>query len=233
MKLPILPERVTYDQLIAKVNNYERIVPSNLQELDNFRVKELPGILHQRQSSGGAFLEKEEATKLLNWKLYVLFLLLASNSDEVIRAITKDAFSAYTANPSDPIKPLESIAKLKGVGPATASLLLSCFDHENIPFFSDEMFRWIHFEDAGVKGWDRKIGYTMKEYKSLLGKVSDLRTKLKDGETIVTALEIEQAATVIFSERMKQPLEESLGNEEEEASKPSSSKKKRTVKHPK
>lgn len=68
--------------------------------------------------------------------------------------------------------------KLKGIGPATASLILAVYDPENIPFFSDELFRWLHYEDAKTKGWDRVIKYTMKEYKDLIEKVAEVRERL-------------------------------------------------------
>ena len=112
----------------------------------------------------------------------------------------------------NPSKAISTLSKLKGIGPATASLLLSCYDPDTIPFFSDELFRWLHWqtdvsenskkrkskdiEDNGNS--NRKIGYTAKEYASIFDKTTNLRKRLSEesGET-VTAVDIEKAAYTI------------------------------------
>ena len=86
----------------------------------------------------------------------------------------------------------------------------------NVPFFADELFRYVHFEaqneavdeqvakgDAVVQGkkgqgWDRKIAYSMKEYRSLLDKVRGMKKRLsgEEGEE-VSAEEIEMVAYVL------------------------------------
>lgn len=87
------------------------------------------------------------------------------------------------------------MSKLKGVGPATASLFLSCYDPVQVPFFSDELFRYLHWSDTKMEGWDRKIGYTMKEYQALYDKTQALRERLENesGET-VHAIDLEKMA---------------------------------------
>ena len=116
----------------------------------------------------------------------------------------------YTSEPSDPSKTIKILANLKGIGPATASLLLSCFDQENVPFFSDELFRYLNFEDARNKGWDRKIGYTMKEYKELFAQVQKLQERLKhDSGQNMSVLDIERAAYVLSKESARSLTKES------------------------
>ncbi|KAI9729360.1 MAG: hypothetical protein M1834_006883 [Cirrosporium novae-zelandiae] len=95
-------------------------------------------------------------------------------------------------------KALSALVKLKGIGPATASLILSCYDRENIPFFSDELFRWLHWQDAKNQKWDRKIKYTMKEYKDLCELLEQLRTRL--GKQEVKAIDAEMVAYVLAKE---------------------------------
>lgn len=76
------------------------------------------------------------------------------------------------------------LTTLKGIGPATASLLLSTYAPDEIPFFSDELFRWVNWADPKVKGtegWERKIGYTAKEYSGLNEKVGNVRRQLEVG----------------------------------------------------
>lgn len=96
------------------------------------------------------------------------------------------------------------MSTLKGIGPATASLLLSCYDPVKVPFFADEVYRYFHWEEAKNKGWDRKIKYTMKEYKDLFDKVQVLQERLENesGEQ-VTAIEIEKMAYVLSKQAQK------------------------------
>jgi len=81
---------------------------------------------------------------------------------------------------------------LKGIGPATAALLLSTSDLEKMPFFSDELFRWALWENKSGAGWDRKIKYSIKEYSELKEKVDGLRERVGKG-----AVEAEKVAYVL------------------------------------
>ena len=132
--------------------------------------------------------------------------LVASNTVKDIRAATETSFSTYESNTSDPLKAFAPLTKLKGIGPATASLLLSCYDPSNLPFFSDELYRYTHWEEAKNKGWDRKIGYTMKEYKELFKRVHEMKTRLEsESKTSVNAVDIEKAAYVLGKEAQRYP----------------------------
>ena len=124
--------------------------------------------------------------------------LVGSNSVKDVRETTSNAFEVYEADKEAYDKAITILSKLKGIGPATSSLLLSCYDPVKIPFFSDELYRYLHWEEAKSKGWDRKINYTMKEYKSLFGKVTELRERLEEdsGKQIPT-IDIEKAAYVL------------------------------------
>jgi len=87
---------------------------------------------------------------------------------------------------------LKKLEELKGVGPATASLLLSILDGDNAPFFSDELFRWVCW-DGAQGGWKRKIKYDKKEYGMLWDGVKTLRDRLGEG---VSAVDLEKCAFV-------------------------------------
>lgn len=104
----------------------------------------------------------------------------------------------YEAHNEDYDKSITALSKLKGIGPATASLLLSTYDPVRIPFFSDEIYRYLLWEEAKLKGWDRKINYTIKEYRTLFESVTALRKRLEEasGEE-VSAMHIEKAAYVL------------------------------------
>jgi hypothetical protein len=85
---------------------------------------------------------------------------------------------------------------LKGVGPATASLLLSIAKSDSIPFFSDELFRWCVWDEPGSPGgWQRKIKYNVKEYGMVVSKVDELMERLG-----VRATEVERVAWVLGKE---------------------------------
>ncbi|KAL9113978.1 MAG: hypothetical protein Q9187_007551, partial [Circinaria calcarea] len=100
-------------------------------------------------------------------------------------------FAIYEADKSSYATALKELAKLKGIGPATASLLLSVYDEENVPFFSDELFRWVCWDEQA--GWKRKIKYDMKEYGMLWEGVERLREKLGSK---VKAVDLEKVAYV-------------------------------------
>jgi len=82
--------------------------------------------------------------------------------------------------------------KLKGIGPATAALLLSTSNPKELPFFSDELFRWAFWADGSGSRWDRKIKYSLKEYRDLVARVDKLRARIGRG-----ALEAEKVAYVL------------------------------------
>ena len=155
--------------------------------------------------------------------------LIASNSVDDVRTNTRNAFAIYKSNNQDYAKAVTAMSKLKGVGPATASLFLSCYDPINIPFFSDELYRYLHWEDARSKGWDRKIGYTMKEYKELYSRLHSLRERLeKESGQIIKALDLEMMAYAL-NKRAQQAS--TLGKREQdgniEALQPPSPKRRR------
>ena len=155
--------------------------------------------------------------------------LVAENSVTNIRKTTKDAFSIYDGDNSDAGKAVTAISKLKGVGPATASLFLSCYDPIKVPFFSDELFRYLHWSDIKARGWDRKISYTMKEYQSLLDKTKALRERLeKESGQIVKAIDLEKMAYEI-AKSAQTAVKRGNGDEEEgnKALRPPSPKRRR------
>jgi hypothetical protein len=104
-----------------------------------------------------------------------------------VEQTTSEGFSAELWPES-----LSILVKLKGIGPATAALLLSTNNPEELPFFSDELFRWAFWDHAPGSRWDRKIKYSLKEYRDLVARVNDLRDRIGKG-----ALEAEKVAYVL------------------------------------
>jgi hypothetical protein len=92
------------------------------------------------------------------------------------------------------------LATLTGVGPTTATLLLSVRDPTRVPFFQDELFHWLcgsgrRRSDGGPeKVEERKLKYSIKEYKELFEAVAALRQRL-DGR--VSAEQVEKVGFVV------------------------------------
>lgn len=145
--------------------------------------------------------------------------LVRDNPKQNVEAITASAFKDY-ADGKDALKAVKTLSQLRGIGPATASLLLSVLDPDDVPFFSDEVFRWTHWDEpASAKGggWDRVIRYTVKEYKEVVERVGEVRERLG-----VKAVDVEKVAYVLGQEGAyvsgegEEEEEESENSEEEE-----------------
>ena len=170
---------------------------------------------HANPSGSQLETHRKHGTYRLN-----LAKLVASNSVKEIRETTKHAFEVYETDKEDCGRLITVLSKLKGIGPATSSLLLSCYDPAKVPFFSDELYRYLHWEDAKLKGWDRKINYTAKEYKSLCEKVTELRERLeKDSGKEVSAIDIEKAAYVLGKDALPNSRKFPLETEDAEGNK--------------
>jgi hypothetical protein len=115
--------------------------------------------------------------------------LVQQNSEEFVKETTIAGFSAEAESWNDS---MNILTKLKGIGPATAALLLSTSNPEELPFFSDEIFRWAFWQDKTGDRWDHKIKYSLKEYRELKGKIDELTDRIGRG-----AIEIEKVAYVL------------------------------------
>jgi hypothetical protein len=125
--------------------------------------------------------------------------LVSSNSPDVIQSTTAQAWDDLTA--AEPTiasvsSALNTLVTLRGIGPASASLLLSVLAPEDVPFFSDELFRWITASKTGNGVWEKPIKYDKKEYQTLVQGV--WRTKKRLG---VSAGDVEKVAYVLGKEK--------------------------------
>ncbi|CAO1602416.1 hypothetical protein XANCAGTX0491_006028 [Xanthoria calcicola] len=240
MRNKLAPDNISYDDFKTYRTCYDlekKKLPEKLEGLQELRYTDVPEVVAQRKDDGEAFLEKTEVQSLVEWKLKFgtyrpsLAKLVASNPVDDVRKTTASAFSLMSEDPN-PSKAISTISKLKGIGPATASLLLSCYDPNKIPFFSDELFRWLHWqtdvngnskkrkskamEDDGNA--NRKINYTAKEYASIFEKATTLRERLskESGETI-KAVDIEKAAYKIIKSAQEEKSTHALDDESDDA----------------
>lgn len=118
--------------------------------------------------------------------------LITSNDPVLAKETIQDAITTYHSALDAP-SALAILTKLKGVGPATASLLLSVHDPTRVIFFSDEAFLWLC-----CGGKKSPIKYNAKEYEALRSEANDLVERLG-----VSATDVEKVAYVL----MKRPDE--------------------------
>ncbi|KAI9664582.1 MAG: hypothetical protein M1821_006028 [Bathelium mastoideum] len=203
-----LPDTITTELVHELVSEYPEHVPDSLQRLEEVRMVSVPESLSKRTKNGKAYLSVNELAELMEWKLKhgtfrpKLLQLVKSNDEKHIVDTTSKSFerlaSEATGLAGDIDGSLSYLVRLKGVGPATASLILSCYDQNNVPFFSDELYRWLHWERGTGKGWDRKLKYTIREYQSMYEKAQSCLQRLeRESEKRVTSLSLEKAAYVL------------------------------------
>lgn len=173
-----------YPLILAQLPaNNKKYGSRTFQELDEWRCLELPTTLEQRfEEHESTWLTKDELALLMDWKLAkgkfrpTLPKLIQSNAPETVKSVTKDGLQLmldyflksqkitqkeYTETVKKSIKKL---SELRGVGPATASLMLSLLVNihsRSPPFFSDESF--LYYVDPLDK-----IKYNVKEYTDML-----------------------------------------------------------------
>ncbi|KAM3461098.1 hypothetical protein MY5147_004938 [Beauveria neobassiana] len=201
-----------YPSLVEKISQTKGSKPGQktLQQLDQYRYGTAIA-----NFAAGALPPKEmtlEDVKLLvEWKLRhgkfrpMLMGLASSNNATAARrtiaAIIKNyrsssadaSSSSSSSSSSSPsaaavAAALTSLSKLRGIGPATASLLLSVHDPRRVIFFSDEAFYWL----CGG-GKVTKLKYSNREYEMLRQNMESLVQRLR-----VSATDVEKVAYVLF-----------------------------------
>lgn len=153
----------------------------SLLDLHSWKQSDLPQLLKKRHDEDHAYLTKDELVLLMQWKLSVgkfrptLPKLIDSNDSAKVEEATMDGFKYLLEfiDKNSPLLPefqvvlretLKKICVLRGVGPATASLILSLLIEITIyapPFFSDECFMYM-VRDSLRPG--SPIKYNVKEY---------------------------------------------------------------------
>ncbi|KFY14098.1 hypothetical protein V492_02853, partial [Pseudogymnoascus sp. VKM F-4246] len=198
----LLPETITAAQFDSTLLCYPALLKAlsasktvkadgeSLEELDWFRFMSAPNRYMKREGDAKDVpLEKDDVVRLVNWKLKHgkfrpnLLKLASSNSPQGVAATSLAAFAM-----KDTISGIRTMSLLSGVGPATASLLLSVHDPDNVIFFSDEAYRWLV-----CGGKEQPIKYSLKEYEQLETRAKELMQRLGVG-----AREVERTAFVIM-----------------------------------
>ncbi len=115
--------------------------------------------------------------------------LVSSNDPSAAQSTIRKAVTAYRAK-GDVSAALAALTELRGIGPATASLLLAVHDPTHVVFFGDEIFYWLC-----CGGRKDPIKYTSKEYEILNTRAGLLAARLG-----VQAVDIERVAFVLIRE---------------------------------
>lgn len=113
--------------------------------------------------------------------------LVSSNDPDLVQSTVQDAIKQYR-DKSDVSGALAILTKLKGIGPATASLLLAVHDPDHVIFFADEAFYWLCGDGKKVP-----LKYNVKEYNSLCEASRKLSQRLG-----AKAIDIERVAFVLM-----------------------------------
>jgi hypothetical protein len=122
------------------LERYDHVVDAQgvarLPELDRWSRHELPGVIAARAAP---HVTLPELVRLTEWKMARgvwrapnLVLVRSNPAPQVVNTST----AALAAAPH-PTAPIATLAKLKGVGPATASAVASAFLPELYPFFDE------------------------------------------------------------------------------------------------
>ncbi|KAM7206769.1 Protein of unknown function (DUF1479) domain containing protein [Rhypophila sp. PSN 637] len=164
-----------------------------LAELDEYRYVDALDLFRPGTAKP---MEIDHVKTLVEWKLRhgkfrpTLMNLVSSNDPKTVKETIQKAVKAYQ-DKSDVSTALGILTQLKGIGPATASLLLAVHDEENVIFFADEAFYWLCC--GGSKG---PIKYNLKEYMTLHDRAQAVSERLG-----VKAVDVERVAFVLMRQQ--------------------------------
>ena len=155
------------------LDSYENVIArqgvTNLAERDAWYRNELPQAIAHRTKP---HVTLSELVKLTEWKMSRgewrarNLVLVRSNDAAAVVATTTTALSMIP----HPTKPISEIAKLDGVGPATASAIAAATAPDTYPFF-DELVA-VQVPGLGTVAWT--LGYYAKYAAALREKAEQL-----------------------------------------------------------
>ncbi|KAK1975974.1 hypothetical protein LZ30DRAFT_330168 [Colletotrichum cereale] len=199
------PDNISCEEFQQLLANYSPLIESisaskgaradqkTLQELDQFRFVEAPALFSQDGPKRA--MNHNDVKSLVDWKLRhgkfrpTLTKLVSSNDSSAVQETVKEAINKYR-DMADLSAALNILTKMKGIGPATASLILAVHYPQKVLFFSDEAYYWLC-----NKGQKASLKYNMKEYESLNSQARKLLKRLGVG-----AMEVEKVAYVLLKQ---------------------------------
>ncbi|KAL1903599.1 hypothetical protein Sste5346_000228 [Sporothrix stenoceras] len=190
-----------YPEIIAAVSEAKGGKPgqSSLLELDEFRYVTAPatfgGMGGRRRD-----MNRKDVLKLVEWKLRhgkfrpTLMKLVESNPSQLVQDSIQTAMGKYAGHKFSAKRSVKMLCDLKGIGPATASLLVAAHYPKQTIFFSDEAYAWL----AGGPSYNPPSKYNHKEYEDLMDASWQLIQRLPEE---YGAQDIEQVAFVIMYDK--------------------------------
>lgn len=159
---------LNYDRTIEFISvNKQKI---ELIELNKWLWKDLKNSVYERyrqNPSNGYYLTKIELSNIMKWKLMrgkfrPLQKLVDSNSEDSVKLCTNKALNILCNDNTKWKESLKELMILRGIGVATASIILSIFSPEYCAFMSDELINLFY---------NGKNPYTVTVYKDIQSKL--------------------------------------------------------------
>ncbi|KAM3456953.1 hypothetical protein MY3296_001323 [Beauveria thailandica] len=205
-----------YPSLVEKISQTKgsKLGQKTLQQLDEYRYGTAIANF-AADASSPKDMTLDDVKLLVEWKLRhgkfrpMLMGLASSNNAALTRRTIATVIKTYRSSSSSSsanasssssssssslpsaaavAAALTGLSKLRGIGPATASLLLSVHDPARVIFFSDEAFYWLCGD-----GKVTKLKYSNIEYEMLRRNMESLVQRLR-----VSATEVEKVAYVLL-----------------------------------
>ena len=180
---------------------YDILRDHKVLKLEQWYQLTLPAIIKDQQH-----LTKEDGIKLIEWKgkrgkfRPALVKYARDQDDEALREASKDALDILSAEKSAAcidarqiMKALRKLTQLRGIGPATASAILSAMD-ARVPFMSDEaLIVCLGKREYTEKAYERLVQCIQAKYNEITN-ASDAPNDLtiKDMEAALFASSVQQ-----------------------------------------
>jgi hypothetical protein len=162
----------------ASLERYAAVINAQgvrrLPELDHWYRLNLPAVLAGRAEP---YVTRDELVRVTEWKMargvwrQRNLLLVRSNEPDLIERTSCEALARLP----DPSAPIATLAKLAGVGPATASAVAAAVAPATYPFFDDLV--------AGQVPGLGPVDFTLKYYARYAAALRDRAAELGDGWT--------------------------------------------------
>ncbi|EFX06027.1 hypothetical protein CMQ_4096 [Grosmannia clavigera kw1407] len=174
-----------------------------LAELDAFRYQVAPARFGLDE--GAQLMTLDDVKQLVAWKLRHgkfrpnLMKLVSSNDEAAVRDAVREALDVYRPPKGGDDRTTSSslafraLCRLRGIGPATASLLLAVHDPQHVVFFADAAYAWL----CGGPALAPPSKYNDREYEDLSSRAAALQKRLaRNG----SAADVEKVAYVLLTE---------------------------------
>ena len=185
-----------YEDALTTRSQRSKAKDNKLLSLDSWRLNTLSSIVSERTP---AHMTLKELEQLMDCKLYLsasfptifnltsssrckfrprLKQLISSNSPAEVEQTTKEAFSLPLTSLEKILAAVKALSVLKGVGPATATMILQAYS-DDVPFMSDEAMLQV------FNGDKTKLKYDLKTCGLFIEKIQELGKTLGEGNSTV------------------------------------------------